>query len=182
MMVSADGYFEGLDHDISWHNVDDEFNEFSIEQMSLVDTLIFGRRTYELMESYWPTEGARRDDPKVAEFLNTLPKIVFSRSLKKVEETEYWRNVTLMHAVNSEEIKKLKQKPGKDMAIFGSNNLCVSFIEKGLLDEIRIIVNPVVLGSGNALFAGLNKKLNLKLIKTKTFKSGNVLLYFQPKK
>ena len=87
MMVSLDGYFEGPDHDISWHRVDSEFNDFSLEQMSKVDTLMFGRRTYELMESYWPSEEARQDDPKVAEFLNTLPKIVFSRNMTEVHET-----------------------------------------------------------------------------------------------
>ena len=81
-MVTLDGYFEGPDADISWHSVDDEFNEFSLEQINTVDSILFGRITYSMMASYWPTPEARLDDPLIANLMNTWPKIVFSRTLK----------------------------------------------------------------------------------------------------
>jgi dihydrofolate reductase len=175
-MVSLDGFFEGPNQDINWHNVDDEFNQFAIEQTSTVDTLLFGRVTYQLMASYWPTPSATTDDPIVADLMNRLPKIVFSRTLQKAE----WHNTRLIKDNIAEEISKLKQQPGKDLALFGSANLLSTLMQMDLIDEHRIMVNPVVLGSGNPLFKGIKDKLDLKLLKTRTFSSGNVLLYYQP--
>jgi dihydrofolate reductase len=175
MMVSLDGCFEGGDHDLSWHNVDEEFNKFAVEQMKEVDTLIFGRRTYDLMSSYWPT--AEAEDPydqQVFEMMNSYKKVVFSHQNIKID----WKNTELMQ--NISELAKLKELPGKDMAIFGSNNLCISLLKTGLLDEIRIMVAPVVIGEENKLFTGLDQKLTLKLLKSKEFKNGNVLLNYQP--
>jgi dihydrofolate reductase len=175
-MITLDGFFEGPNRDIGWHNVDEEFNEFAIDQLNSADGLIFGRVTYQLMAGYWPTELATTDDPIVAGLMNRIPKIVFSRTLEKVE----WNNTRLVKEDVAGEISKLKQQTGKDLYIFGSADLASTFTELGLIDEYRIIVNPVVLGSGTPLFKDLNHKLNLKLLKTKTFKSGNVLLYYQP--
>ncbi len=176
MMVSLDGFFEGPNHELDWHNVDAEFNEFAAGQLNEVGAVLFGRRTYQMMAGYWPTPFAKENDPIVAEKMNILPKIVFSRTLEKAE----WSNSRLVKEDVAQEIGKLKQQSGKNIAIFGSSNLCVSLIKRGLIDEFRFMVNPVVLGKGNTLFAGLNDELNLKLLKTKTFKSGNVLLYYQP--
>jgi dihydrofolate reductase len=178
MMTSLDGYFEGPDHEIDWHNVNDEFNDFALAQLKEVDTLLFGRVTYELMASYWPTEAARTDDPVVAERMNSLPKIVFSRSLREA----HWENTTLVKEGFAAEVMKLKQQPGKDLIIFGSSDLAVTFLDHGLLDECRIMISPVVLGRGKALFAGINDRLRLRLLRAKTFHSGNVLLYYEPLK
>ena len=178
MLTTLDGFFEGPDRDISWHNVDAEFNEFAIEQLSAVDTLLFGRVTYELMAGYWPTPAAKADDPVVAEKMNTLPKIVFSKTLGKAD----WQNTRLIKDNFQEEMSKLKGQPGKDLIIFGSSDLAVTFVRHGLIDEYRIMLNPVVLGSGKPLFKGIQDKLDLQLLKTKTFKSGNVLLYYRPVK
>ena len=182
MTISLDGFFEGRDHDISWHNVDDELNKFAIELLRETDTILFGRRTYELFEDFWPKAA---DDPKIskdnleiARLINNMNKVVFSKTLTKVEEKENWRNVKLIRDVNPEEIKRWKQ--GKDLCIGGSN-LALSFAQLGLIDEIRIMVDPIVLGEGTRLFEGIKDKLNLSLLKTRTFKSGNVLLYYQPK-
>ena len=184
MTISLDGFFEGRDHDISWHNVDDESNKFAIELLRETDTILFGRRTYELFEDFWPKAA---DDPKIskdnleiARLINNMNKVVFSKTLTKVEEKENWRNVKLVHDVNPEEIKRWKQESGKDLCIGGSN-LAVSFAQLGLIDEIRIMVDPIVLGEGTRLFEGIKDKMNLSLLKTRTFKSGNVLLYYQPK-
>ncbi len=176
MMVSLDGYFEGKDRDISWHNVNEEFNDFAISQLQEVDTLLFGRVTYEMMASYWPTPDARSNDPIVAEKMNSTPKIVFSRSLSDVK----WENTRLVTGDFAAEVTRLKAQPGKDMIIFGSSKLAVSFLEHGLLDECRIMVNPVVLGEGTSVFKGIHDRLKLKLLRTKVFHSGNVLLYYQP--
>jgi dihydrofolate reductase len=128
------------------------------------------------MESYWPTPVATTDDPIIADKMNNFSKIVFSRTLEKAE----WHNTRLVKENIAEEVAKLKQQAGKDLIIFGSSNLAASFINLGLLDEFRIMVNPVVLGNGKPLFEGIHDKLHLKLIKTKTFHSGNILLYYQP--
>jgi dihydrofolate reductase len=174
MMVSLDGFFEGPNAEIDWHNVDEEFNEFAIAQLDETDTLLFGRVTYQGMASWWPTQIAMENDPVVAGKMNNIPKVVFSRTLDKAE----WSNSRLIKENIAEEVTKLKQQPGKDMAIFGSSNLTVSLIDMGLVDELRIMVNPVVLSSGKALFSGIDHRLPLKLAKTRTFKSGNVLLYY----
>ena len=177
-MVTLDGFFEGPNGEIDWHNVDEEFNEFAVHQVSTADGLIFGRVTYELMASYWPTPAAQADDPIVAEKMNTMPKIVFSRTLNTVE----WNNTRLVKGDAAEEISKIKQQPGRDLLIFGSADLASNLTNLGLIDEYRIMVNPVVLGKGNPLFKDIKEKLNLRLLRTKTFSNGNVLLYYEPVK
>ena len=181
MMVSVDGYFEGPNHDISWHNVGAEFNEFAIEQTKSVGTLLFGRRTYELMSAYWPTEQARKGDPLVAELMNTTPKIVFSRTMGTVADIPHWEHVTLKNEVVPAEIEALKSNSAKDIGIFGSNNLCVSLMRLGLVDEFRVMVNPVAIGQGAPLFFGLDRRENLKLVGSRTFASGNILHTYEPR-
>src|SRR5215813_13484252 len=112
-MTTLDGYFEGPNQDISWHNVDEEFNEFAIQQLDEIGTLLFGRVTYQGMASYWPTEFAISDDPEVAGRMNSLPKIVFSRTLDKAE----WNNSKLVKDAGrvAEEVLRLKEQPGKDI-------------------------------------------------------------------
>ncbi len=179
MMVSLDGYIEGESHDLSWHNVDEEFNTFAAEQMDEGDIILFGRRTYQLMEGFWPSKEGLEDDPIVAEKMNTTPKIVFSRTLKSVQETDIWKNVRLVKNNIAEEIQKLKEQPGKALFVLGSNNLCVTLLELGLLDELRIMVNPVVIGKGTPLFAGIKEEVHLNLLESRTFGNGNVLMHYQ---
>jgi len=176
MMVTLDGFFEGPNQSLDWHNVDEEFNELAIKQLNELDTLFFGRVTYQGMANYWPTPMALEDDRIVANKMNSLAKVVFSTTLEKAE----WNNTRLVKGHVAEEVTKLKQQPGKDIAIFGSSDLAVSLIHMGLLDEVRLMVNPVVLGAGKRLFEGLQDGLQLKLLETKAFRSGNVLLYYQP--
>lgn len=178
MMVSLDGFFEGPNHELDWHNVGEEFNEFAIRQLDEIGALLFGRVTYQGMASYWPTPFARENDPVVADKMNNLPKIVFSRTLDKAE----WNNSRLVKDNIAEEISRLVKEPGKDLAIFGSSNLAVSLLEMGLIDELRIMVNPIVLGGGTALFDGLKERHKLKLVRTRPFNSGNVLLVYQPER
>jgi dihydrofolate reductase len=177
-MLTLDGFFEGPNRDISWHNVDAEFNEFAVEQLGTTDLLLFGRVTYELMASYWPTQAALKDDPIVALIMNSIAKIVFSTTLQKAD----WNNTRLVKQRIPEEVTKLKEQPGKDIAIFGSSDLATSLIPSNLIDEFRLIINPVVLGKGKPLFAGLQEQLPMKLLKTRLFRSGNILLSYAPTK
>ena len=177
-LVTLDGFFEGLNRDISWHNVDAEFNEYAIDMLNSVDALLFGRVTYELMAGYWPTPEAIKNDPIVAGKMNDLPKIVFSRTLSAVA----WRNTKLVKDNIEEEMRKMKQQPGKDLMILGSGSIASGFTSQGLIDEHRLMVNPVVLGQGTPLFKGIKDKLNLKLLQARTFESGNVLLCYEPVK
>ena len=174
-MTTLDGYLEGPNSDISWHNVDDEFNDYAIDLLNNVDALLFGRVTYELMASYWPTTVALTNDPIVAGKMNSLSKFVFSRTLKKAE----WNNTRLIKENVAEEVLKLKHQSGKDLAIFGSSDLALTLLPHNLLDEFRIFVNPIVLGGGKPLFEGISTRLDLKLLNTRTFRNGNVLLYYQ---
>lgn len=169
MLVSVDGYFEGPHHDISWHNVNAEFNDFANKQLEEIGTLLFGHRTYELMASFWP-----KSTSTTAQFMNALPKVVVSHEAFTPE----WENTTVISADVIEGIRALKAQPGKDIAIFGSNMLCVSLMEAGLVDEFRIMVCPVALGKGTSLFAGLSKRVHFSLEKQRTFASGNVLGYY----
>lgn len=183
MLVSADGYFEGPNHDISWHNVDDEFNRFAVEMLRGADLFIYGRRMYQLMEGFWP--GAAKDpslseeNKEIAHMINTTPKIVVSRTLKSAEEAENWKNVRLVHEFDADEVRRLKAQPGKNIWVGGSELAC-SFVKEGLIDEFWLMVNPVILGKGTPILGGLGRKLELELIKTRQFKSGNVLNCYRP--
>lgn len=177
-MMTLDGFFEGDNQTIDWHNVDADFNDFSNEQINSVDAILFGRKTYELMESYWTSPEAISNDPVIANQMNSKSKIVFSKTMKKAE----WNNTLLINDNIHSEMEKLKNQDEKDLIIFGSANLASIFIQHDLIDEYRIVVNPIILGQGNPLFIKTLAPLKLKLIKTRTFNSGNVLLYYEPKR
>jgi dihydrofolate reductase len=175
-LVTLDGYFEGPNRDISWHNVDAEFNEYAIPMLDTLDLLLFGRVTYELMAGFWPTPEALRDDPIVAARMNGLAKVVFSRTLDKAG----WNNTRLVKEIIYEEIKKIKTLPGKDIALLGSGSIMAQLAQRGLIDEYRIMVNPIVLGKGTPLFKNMTSRLDLTLMDTRTFRNGNVLLRYEP--
>lgn len=174
MMLTTDGKFEGVDHDISWHNTDEEFDTFANQQLDEVDTILMGRRTYELMESFWPTEEAKSIEPETAMLMSTIDKHVFTHN--KLETN--WKNVEVHDGNVGEIVKALKEKPGKDITVLGSSNLCLTLIREGLLDEIRLMINPVILGSGSTLFQGMDTLLPLSLKTTRTFGNGNILLTY----
>jgi dihydrofolate reductase len=175
-MVSLDGFFAGPNGELDWFVWDEVLKDYSISTLSVVDTLLFGRVTYELMAGYWPS--ATEEDPVITKGMNSLQKIVFSKSLKSAD----WNNSRLVREVIPEEIMQLKQQSGKDMVIYGSGTLVSAFANLGLIDEYRFIVNPVVLGSGKPLFKGFKDRFNLKLLEARTLGSENVLLSYQPVK
>ncbi len=177
-LITLDGFFEGPKREIDWHNVDEEFNEFAIQQLDTFDMLLFGRVTYEMMASYWPTEAAVKDDPIVAGKMNGIAKLVYSTTLKKAD----WNNSSILQKDIIKETARLKQQPGKDMAVFGSGELGNALLEAGLMDEIRVIINPILLGDGHPMFKKEKERQKLKLLSSRTFHNGNVLLYYQPGK
>jgi dihydrofolate reductase len=174
--VTLDGYFAGPNGEIDWFVWDKELAEASKELLNSMDTLLFGRVTYELMASYWPTVSSQTEDPVIIDAMNNLPKIVFSRTLDKIE----WNNSRLIKNKIVERVATLKQEPGKDMVIYGSGSIVSAFAQAGLIDDYWIFVNPVVLGSGKVLFKGLDNRLKLKLLNTKAFRCGVALLKYEP--
>jgi dihydrofolate reductase len=177
--VTLDGYFAGPNGDFSWAKKDTkdvEHNAFVAENANAGGLLLFGRITYELMASYWPTPFAMQNDPIVAEGMNNRPKVVFSRTLDKAS----WNNTKLVKGDLAAEIRKMKKEAGKDMAILGSGSIVSQLAQEGLIDEYQIMVNPVALGKGRTMFEGIKEKLTLKLTKTRTFGNGNVLLCYEP--
>ncbi|MFD0674901.1 dihydrofolate reductase family protein [Cohnella sp. GCM10027633] len=175
MMVTLDGYYSGPRGEIDWHVVDEEFQRYSIEFLQSIDTLMFGRKTFEMMESFWATEVGKAADPIIAGFMNEINKIVFSTSMNTVN----WKNARLITENLAEAIVELKQSPGKDIAIFGSSIFSTSLVNLNLIDEYRIIVNPVFLGDGRSVLQGITTNKVLKLIESKSFTSGNVLLRYE---
>jgi dihydrofolate reductase len=181
-LVTVDGLFAGPNGEIDWHNYDDEMGKYSMEQLKSLGALIFGKTTYELMASYWPTPEGLKGEPVVAEIMNSIPKIVFSKTLQDVKDGPLWKNVKVFREIKPEEIIKMKEQEGGDIAIFGSGTIVQQLTNLGLIDEYRLIVNPLILGNGKPLFKDIKDKLNLKLVNTRMFENGNALLFYQPTK
>lgn len=177
LMASLDGYHEGTSPwSLDWHNVDEEFNEFAADQLDASGALLFGRATYAGMAQYWPSEEARTSDPDIARRMNSARKYVFSQTLEQPDPA--WENTTLLKDVG--QLKKLKEDSEKDLLVLGSSVLTTRLLESGLLDELRIIVNPVILGQGRSLFETATRRIGVELKSTRQFRSGNVLLTYSP--
>jgi dihydrofolate reductase len=170
-LMSLDGFFEDSNKKIDWFAPDEEFFDYAREMLRSVDSILFGRATYEHMAAYWPS--APPDE--IADKMNNLPKVVVSRTLQRVD----WKNSALLKGNLAEEIAKLKQMAGKDIVILGSAMLASSLLQLGLIDEYRVILAPVLIGSGNPLFRDIRQAIKLKLSKTRLLRSGVILLYYQ---
>ncbi len=173
--ITLDGYFSGLNGEIDWAIRDEEVAEYSRQGQGSVDTFVFGRVTYDMLASFWPTPAGKSANPVFADALNNTPKIVFSKKLKKAD----WQKTEVMHDLEKAKIQKLKQSPGANMMIFGSGSIVNQLSNLALIDEYQLVLNPVVLGKGVPMFKSLKDKVALKLINTKNFNSGIVLLQYQ---
>jgi dihydrofolate reductase len=177
--VSLDGYFTDSNGDMSWaHKDDPEWNAFAADNAKGGGVLVFGRITYELMASFWPTPVALKNFPDVAKGMNNMPKVVFSRTMNKAS----WNNTKLVKSDLAGEIRKMKKEPGEGMVILGSGTIVSQLTQEGLIDEFQIIVTPIVLGKGRTLFEGVKNKVKLKQTKTRSFKNGNVFVCYEPSK
>ena len=170
-MVSMDGYVDGPTPGENWHNWNEEMSAYMMGFFSTVDLFIYGRRSYEEMLRYWPP---LRDE--FAKVMNETPKLVHSKTLTKGK----W-NAAFKPEVNPDEIRAMKEQPGKDMVIFAGPSIASEYIKHDLVDEFRLIVNPVVLGTGKAYFPTIDQPFHLELIAAKTFDCGNVLLIYKSK-
>jgi dihydrofolate reductase len=140
--------------------------------------LLFGRKTYEMMVSYWPTPQAMRDNPDVAQGMNQLPKVVFSRTLPDAA----WSNTRLVKTDPVEAVRQLKQETGPEMVIMGSGTIVTLLAQAGLIDEYQVVVVPVVLGGGRTMFEGLDGDAPLSLTRSRVFPRGRVFLSYEPKR
>lgn len=174
--TTLNGYFKGPDNDISWHRHDVEESEFAADNLEAKATLLFGRVTYEMMASFWPTPMAIENMPEVARGMNESEKIVFSTTLESAD----WENSTLIKGGLIEAVRKLKAIPGKVMTILGSGSIIAQLAEARLIDEYQFMIDPVAIGEGTPSFQRLTRKLDLKLINHRVFKSGVVLLSYEP--
>lgn len=173
--ISLNGFYKGSNGDISWHKHGKEENEFSADNLKQEAILIFGRITYEMMASYWPSSFAMENDPATASGMNKAEKILISSSMKKAN----WNNTSVINDNFIEELRKLKQSPGKDMVILGSGSIVTQCAEAGIIDEYQIMIDPVAIGGGTPIFNDIKHALELKLIKSRVFNSGTVLLTYQ---
>lgn len=173
-LLSLDGYFEGgKSWDLDWHPYiwGEELERFSLEQLRTADRLVFGRITYEGMAAYWQTATG-----EIAGFMNRLPKVVFSRTLKRAD----WVNTRLAEGDFVAEIQELKRQGDGNMFVFGSANLSAALMEHGLFDEYRLALAPVLLGRGRALFGSCSSRQSLKLLEARSLSNGGVILRYEP--
>lgn len=171
-MVTLDGHFEGpKPWEIDWHEQvwGKELESFSLDQAKEVGALLFGRKTYDGMASYWPTATG-----EVAEFMNGIPKVVFSNTLEEAA----WNNTRLVKGSAEREVARLKRESGKNLFIFGSAQLADSLTKQGQIDEYRIGLTPLVLGRGTPMFKPSNERMPLTLLETRPMQSGVVILRY----
>ncbi|HLY15675.1 MAG TPA: dihydrofolate reductase family protein [Bryobacteraceae bacterium] len=177
--VSLDGYFVDPSGDMSWAHMnsqDKEWSEFVAGNASGDGELLFGRVTYDLMAGYWPTPVAAKNNPVVAEGMNRMPKIVFSRTMDRAA----WNNTRLIKSDPAAAVRELKDESGPGMVIMGSGSIISQLAPKGLIDEYQLVVNPIALGGGRTMFDGIQEKLNFKLTRSRAFANGKVFLCYAP--
>jgi dihydrofolate reductase len=173
--ISLDGYYKGPNEDISWHRHGAEEGKWSAENVKSGNTILFGRKTYKHMASFWPTTMAAEMFPEVAEGMNKAEKIVFSKTLTRAG----WNNSRVINGDLADAVKTLKQNNARDMTILGSGEIVTQLAERGLIDEFSIMIDPVAIGKGTPLFQQISSQLQLQLVGTRTFKSGVVLINYE---
>jgi dihydrofolate reductase len=178
--ISVDGYFTDAHDDIGWtHPPDDdeEFREFVEGNASTTGTLLVGRKTYEMMASFWPTPGAAAQFPVVAAKMNGRPKVVFSRTLAAAG----WNQTRLVADGLVEEVRRMKSAGDQDLTILGSGSIVAQLAEVGLIDEYQMLVFPLALGAGRTMFEGLKRRLSLTLTRSRGFRNGRMFLVYETK-
>jgi dihydrofolate reductase len=177
--MSLDGCIADARGDMSWAHFaekDPEWTAFVAGNAKGGGELLFGRVTYDMMVSYWTSPQAAKNDAVVAERMNALPKVVFSRTMDKAS----WGNTRLVKGDLPGEVRRLKGEAGKDMVILGSASIVAQLAQENLVDEYQVVVIPVVLGGGKSMFAGVSGRPALKLVDSRVFRNGNVLLRYGP--
>jgi dihydrofolate reductase len=176
ILTSLDGFHEGPNAEFDWPIVDEEFKAFALRQLDEADVLGFGRATYEHMAAYWPSDQANTGDPAIASRMNGKPKLVFSTTLGHA----HWAGTSIIGGDAGEQMRDIKTAGDGELLVIGSAHLTAGLAVAGVLDELRIMVCPVLLGQGRSLFEDLKERVALRLSDVRTFDSGNVLLTYQP--
>jgi dihydrofolate reductase len=174
LAVTLDGYIEGKNGEIDWCIMEPDMDFISF--LNQIDTILFGRKSYELWEQYRPHAEATDMEKEMWQLVQHKKKYVFSRTRTGTDS-----QATFIHGPLYKEVMKIKNQPGKDIWLYGGADLIATFIDLGLVDEFRLSVHPVVLGEGKPLFTDLKQRLNLKLVQIRTFSSGVVQLIYHPK-
>ena len=186
--MTANGCFAGPDGNLDWVVPDEQQSKAAVDGIALFDTVLFGRRTYELFEKFWnhPIDdsstaldphhpGQRtREHREISIWLNEMNKLVFSKSL----ENASWKNSRVLHELDRHEIETLKNQPGKNMILFGSGSIVSQLTQHGLIDEYQFVVCPIFVGSGRPLLSDVSKNFKLDLLEAKQYESGDVLLRY----
>uniref|UniRef100_A0AAU2JMH0 Dihydrofolate reductase family protein n=1 Tax=Streptomyces sp. NBC_00049 TaxID=2903617 RepID=A0AAU2JMH0_9ACTN len=178
VVCSLDGYHEGPGGELDWGHYDEEFFDWNVRQTREVGALLLGRRTYEHFADVWPPgrEAAERL-PEIAAFMNAVPKTVVTDSGRITP----WENTRVVDGAGLEaEVARLRAESAGDVAVLGSSGLTGTLLERGLVDELRILVQPVLLGRGRSMYAGLRERAELTPGAVTVFRSGNVLLRYRP--
>lgn len=182
MHVSLDGYASDSNGGLDWIPYNEEIEKYAEEVVAEVGSPVYGRTTYRMMESHWPAmlenPNASRHDMEHAQWVQDVKKIVISGSMDKAE----WNNTMLIKDNIAEEIKALKEQPGKNLVIFGSPGAAKTLLELGLIDEFMLTICPVILGGGKSVFGGDGEKIKLKLLSSRTFKSGIIAARYELEK
>jgi dihydrofolate reductase len=178
MHVSLDGFVAGINGEMDWINVNEEMFEVAGQQTKEADTALYGRATYQMMESYWPTAGdqpgASKHDVEHSAWYNKVQKVVLSKTMKDHHQT----NTKIISENTGDEIRKLKQEAGKNILVFGSPTAVHSLLEENLIDEYWLIINPILLVDGIPLFKKIRGRINLTLVSSKVFASKVVCLHY----
>lgn len=179
MHASLDGFVANSKSEMNWVKVDKEMFDYAGNQTDEADTALYGRVTWEMMENYWPTAGikpeASKHDIQHSEWYNNVEKIVVSKTLNDSN----LKNTRVIGNNIPDEIRKLKQKKGKNIIIFGSPSVVHSLMAENLIDDYWIFVNPILIGQGIPLFTGIKELIYLKLVSNNAFQSGVVSLHYQ---
>jgi dihydrofolate reductase len=188
--VSAEGYFTAGDGKLDWTVPDPTLDQQAASRLAEPGTMLFGRKTYDMFESFWPkitgdaptapnphAPGASREMKAMADWINASEKLVFSRTKKGVT----WNNSQLFHELDPEAVAALKQKAGPDIMVFGSGSIVSQLTAHGLIDEYQFVVSPVLLGTGRPPIADVPKRTMLNLVEAKAYPAGNVMLRYAPK-
>ncbi len=174
-LVTLDGFIAGANGELNWFRADEEFLGYARAFCGSIGAILFGRRTYQMMAAYWPTDEATENDPIVAERMNNLPKVVVSKTLSKPT----WHNSRLVSDRVTERVAELKETAEGDIAVFGSGELVSWLLPHGLIDELRLLVHPVILGNGRPEFSGVMSHVDLNFTSARPFKSGVVMLTYE---
>ncbi len=175
--ISLNGLYKGINEDINWHQHGGEEAEYSVESLKSNNTILFGRVTYEMMKSFWPTQMAYDAFPEVADGMNNSEKIVVSKTLQSTD----WKNTQIINENLIDRITELKKTGNKNITLLGSGKILEQLTNANLVDEYQIMIDPIFIEKGVPILDNLNNHINLELTKSKVFKSGTILLYYKPK-